>query len=157
VTAVSTPMSSSRTARLRYAGRGGFGAHSPDSRSDAREPSLRELLTLLDWMRERTELARPSRTEDPIPTAAAALLDGAGAILGIHRPGTLPDGSLYCAVCLGETGSRAWPCQTVRAFGLAVLRHWTRPDPDRPESAADPHPLAGHDKETRGPRVPPWI
>jgi hypothetical protein len=154
---------SNGTAGRRHATHSTQGTHATQntqgirSGPDPGEPSLRHLITLLDWMRERTQLARPSRTDDPLPTAAQSLLDGAAAVLGIHRPGALPDGTLYCAVCLGETGSRAWPCQTVRAFGLAVLRHWIAPaaNPDRSESESTRHSL--RHEETRGPRLPPWI
>jgi hypothetical protein len=96
------------------------------------EPSLRDLLMLLDWIRDQAGRDPRHPADDPIQAAALSLLDGTAAMLRIHRPGTHADGSLYCAVCLSETGSHAWPCQTVRAFGLAALAHWL-------------------------PRVPPWL
>jgi len=106
----------------------GSGHSSPDSH----EPSLHDLLLLLDWIREQAERAPRHPADEPILAAALSLLDGAAAMLRIHRPGNHADGSLYCAVCLSETGSHAWPCQTVRAFGLAALAHWL-------------------------PRLPPWL
>jgi hypothetical protein len=103
-------------------------ARSTDARlgrvQEGRESSLRDLFVLLDWIREEAQRRPMDPNDDSMQTAALSLLDGAVAMLRIHRPGTFPDGSLYCAVCLGESGSRAWPCQTVRAFGLAALGHW---------------------------------
>jgi hypothetical protein len=103
------------------AGGGGAGG---GRAQEGRESSLRDLLVLLDWIREEAQRGPRDPGDDPMRAAALSLLDGAVAMLRIHRPGTFPDGSLYCAVCLGESGGRAWPCQTVRAFGVAALGHW---------------------------------
>jgi hypothetical protein len=65
--------------------------------------------------------------DDPTLRIAASVLDGARALLGLHSPRARQDGTFYCAHCLDEAGGHTWPCQTIYAFGTALLRRWQPP------------------------------
>jgi hypothetical protein len=101
------------------------------------QATLHGLLELLDRMGRHLRQQHPSARDGPTLRIAASMLDAAIALLGLHAPRTRRDGSLYCAHCLDQAGGHVWPCQTICAFGTALLRRW---QPSPPEMRAGPAP-----------------
>jgi hypothetical protein len=109
---------------------GSGGASQPTGRSaahvvDTRQPPLHELIRLLRFMASHAPPARkPSAVGDLAARAVSSLLDGANALLGLHHPRACRDGTVYCALCLGESGrvtsGRASPSKRSASRSYAI-------------------------------------
>jgi hypothetical protein len=119
---------------------------------------LREFVALIDRMTQHLRQQHPKVPDDLTVRIATSLLDAAIALLGLHAPRVRRDGSFYCAHCLDQAGGHVWPCQTIGAFGIALLRHWQPPKTQPPAPARSvPAPVGQTAGDGRAPREHSWF
>jgi hypothetical protein len=131
----------------------------PTRRTDQHGPQapLHELLDLLDRMGRHVGQQYPNAHDDPTLRIAASMLDAAIALLGLHAPRARRDGSLYCAHCLDQAGGHIWPCQTICAFGTALLRRWQQPSAATRSQHPQASPPAGETTDAVGRDAHIWF
>jgi hypothetical protein len=124
----------------------------------APQAPLHELLRLLDRMGRHLRQQYPSARDDRTLQIAASMLDAAIALLDLHTPRKRQDGSFYCAHCLNQAGGYVWPCQTICAFGTALLRRW-QPAPTEARAPARPGSAPGRQAAEARSDLPehPWF